>query len=39
MFQAKTERIKKLSQKYPNRILELKILFVGKEKFYQNKHK
>jgi len=34
MFQAKTERIKKLSQKYPDRILELEKIFDKKTNIY-----
>jgi len=34
MFQAKTERIKKLSQKYPDRILELERIFDKKTNIY-----
>ena len=34
MFQAKTERIKKLSQKYPERILELERIFDKKRNVY-----
>ena len=34
MFQAKTERIKKLSQKYPDRILELEKIFDKKANIY-----
>lgn len=34
MFQAKTERIKKLSQKYSNRILELEKIFDKKTNIY-----
>jgi len=34
MFQPKTERIKKLAQKYPNRILELERIFDKKTNIY-----
>lgn len=34
MFSSKTDRLKELSQKYPERIKELEKLFVGKTNVY-----